>query len=302
MSDAKKAFVVEPISYHDGKEWRIVDLRPDGVDCIPLLASGSFNSVRSGVDMHIHPGHVEICLYLKGNVRYETTEGEIQVLPDRIFVSKPNELHRRCNNPKGMLAYRILFAPPGPGGTILGLSVRESAALSRGITEFPFRLCPSSARVRAAFERLLSLYESEKRGTVLRRLKMKSAALELLLSLAELPGLPPSPHGRPNAKVKAIVKRMEDEPERNYPVEELAAEAALSTVAFTDAFKRATGFTPHAYLIDVRIRRARELLANSAISVSAVANRFRFPSPQHFATVFRRITGFSPSECRHKSD
>ena len=137
---------------------------------------------------------------------------------------------------------------------------------------------------------------------MLRRLKMKSAALELLLSLAELPELPPSPRGRPNAKVKAIVKRMEEEPEKNYPVEELAAEAALSSVAFIDAFKRATGFTPHAYLIDVRIRRAREMLANSTISVAAVANRFRFSSPQHFATVFRRITGFSPTDCRRRRD
>ena len=28
----------EPIKYEDGNNWRILDLRPDGCDCIPLLA------------------------------------------------------------------------------------------------------------------------------------------------------------------------------------------------------------------------------------------------------------------------
>jgi AraC-like DNA-binding protein len=294
----RQSYSVEPLFYDDGKDWRIVDLRPDGCDCIPLLARGSFSAVRGGAEMHVHSQVVEICLCLKGNVRYETTEGEYQVLPGRIFVSKQNEPHRRCNNPKGMLIYRIVFAPPPKGGTILGLSRKESLELSEGITNFPFRLCPASPRFRTAFERLFELYETEKGPSTLRQLKMKAATLDFLLSLLELPKLPPSPHGRPNARVKAIVKRMEESPEKDFPVEALAREAALSTVAFTEAFKRETGLTPHAYLIDVRIQRARALLSSSPVGVAAVANRFRFSSPQHFATVFRRITGLSPRECR----
>jgi hypothetical protein len=39
-------------------------------------------------------------------------------------------------------------------------------------------------------------------------------------------------------------------------------------------------------------------LSNPKLSVAAIASRYRFPSPQHFATVFKRITGISPSKCR----
>lgn len=298
-TSAKRTVRVEPISYEDGKDWRILDLRPDGCDCIPVLAKGSFKAVRHGVDMHVHPGYVEISLCLKGNIRYETEEGESQLLPGRLFVSQSNEPHRRCNNPKGMMLYRLLFAIPRKNARILGLDREESCALTKGITEFPYKICPSSARVRTAFERLFSLYDSATPGTPLRRMSMKAAALELLLAIMELPGLPPSPHGRPNARIKAIVERMNTHPEGSFPVEEMAAEAALSSVAFTEAFKRATGLTPHAYLLDVRVKRAREDLAGSDQSVGVVARRYRFPSPQHFATVFKRITGVSPRVFRN---
>ena len=140
--------------------------------------------------MHVHPGIVEICLCLKGNICYETTEGEYQVLPGRLFISKPDEPHRRCNNPKGMLLYRLLFSIPRRNVSILGLNKTESQLLAKGIAKFPFRLCPSSPRVRMAFERLFSLYDIEMRNSPMRRMSMKVAALELLLALLELPKLP----------------------------------------------------------------------------------------------------------------
>ena len=294
----KAQVVIDRIKYDDGKDWRIVDLRPDGCDCVPLLGRCSFKSVRDGAAMHVHPGHMEITLCLKGNIRYETLGGECQILPGNILVSQPGEPHRRCNNPKGMLLYRLRVALPGKGETVLGLDTSESRMLIRRISSFPKGPVPSSARIRAAFDRLFLLYDSERRGTVMRRLKMRSAMVELLLAMIELPGLPPSPYGRENAKVQSIISRMDSCPERDYPVEELAAEAALSEVAFTDAFKRATGLTPHAYLLDIRVKRARVDLANPKLSMTAIANRYRFSSPQHFSTVFKRIVGMSPREFR----
>lgn len=296
----KAQVAIDRIKYDDGDDWRIVDLRPDGCDCVPLLGRCSFKSVRDGAAMHVHPGHIEITLCLKGNIRYETLDGECQILPGNILVSQPGEPHRRCNNPKGMLLYRMLVALPVDGELMLGLSVRESKTLARRISDFPKGPVPSSEKIRAAFDRLFLLYDTERRGTVMRRLKMRSAMVELLLAMIELPGLPPSPYGRENAKVKSIISRLENRPDQDYPVEVLAAEAALSEGAFTDAFKRATGFTPHAYLLDARVKRARIDLADPKLSMAAIANRYRFSSPQHFSTVFKRIIGMSPKEFRSR--
>ena len=87
---------------------------------------------------------------------------------------------------------------------------------------------------------------------------------------------------------------MRSAPVEDFPVDALAREAGLSTVAFFDAFKRATGLPPHAFLLDVRVKAAAKDLENPALSVAEVARRYRFSSPQHFATAFKRIMGRPP--------
>ena len=280
----------------DCKERRSLDLRPDGVACIPLLGLSNFQMVRTGVDEHVHPGCMEICLCLRGTLAFESGGVEYPFLPGTLFVSRPDEPHRMRSNPKGLMLYRILFRIPKRRARLLGLPMEESAWLVRSLTHFPLRLFPATERVKDAFVRLFTLYDAETRGTVARRLKMKAAVLELLLALVEAPHAPPSPKGRPNPKVDAIVRRMRARPEDSYPVEALARESALSYVAFTEAFKRVTGLPPHAFLLDCRIKAARRDLARRGASVAAVARRYAFSSPQHFAAVFRRIFGITPSQ------
>ena len=288
-----RAVKVEPIFYEDGKDWRIVDLRPHGVDCIPLLAVGNFAAVRPGVEPHVHPGCIEVSLCMRGNVAYEADRIEYPVLPGHVFISRPDEPHRRRDNPKGMSLYRLLFRLPSANGRILGLSVRESAFISQTLLRLPTRLLHASTRLRKAFRRLMDRYDEP--DSPAHRLEMKSAALELLLALVEAPDSPHVSKGATAAKVRAIVQRIALDPSIAYPVASLAKEVGLSSFAFTEVFKRMTGLTPHAYLIDQRIRRAREDLLRGGTSVAHVATRWGFSSPQHFATAFRRVLGIMPS-------
>ena len=101
--------------------------------------------------------------------------------------------------------------------------------------------------------------------------------------------------GRPSAKVKEIARRIAEHPENEYPVAALAAEAALSSFAFTEAFKRETGLTPHAYLVDQRVRRACDDLKAHRGSIRRISMKWRFSSPQHMSAAFKRILGVTPS-------
>ena len=290
---AKRA-AEDPNIYEDGIERRTLDLRPDGVSCIPLLALSNFQSVHVGTDEHIHPGCVEVSMCLRGNLMFESLGMQYPFLPGTVFVSRPDEPHRMRHNPKGLMLYRILFEIPKREKPILGLAVDESRWLVKQLTHFPVRLFPATERVRLAFERLFAIYDSAPRRTVARRLKMKAAALELLLSLVEAPGAPATPKGKANRRVNAIVERMRNSPENDYSVEALARESALSAVAFNDAFKRATGLPPHAFLLDARVKAAARDLEDASVTVAKVAEKYRFSSPQHFATTFKRIMGVPP--------
>ena len=289
--------LTDPIVYVDGKERRTLDLRPDGVECIPLLGLSNFQSVRTGTEEHVHPGCVEVSLCVRGNLMFESFGVCYPFLPGTVFVSQPAESHRMRHNPKGLMLYRILFRIPGEAENVLGLPMDESRWLVRQMTHFPVRLFPATGRVKAAFERLFEIYDTAGRRSAARRLKMRSAALELLLALVEAPYAPASPKGRRNPKVDALVARMGTRPEDDYPLETMAREAALSTVALNDAFKRATGLPPHAFLLDCRLRKGCDLL-RAGDSVGSVSRRLGFSSPRHFATALKRATGRSPRDLR----
>ena len=285
----------EPIFYEDGADWRIVDLRPHGVDCIPLFAFGNFGAVRPGADLHVHPGCVEACLCMKGRLLYDADGVMYPVMPGHVFISRPDEPHRRCDNPKGMMLYRLLFRLPPKGGRMLGLSATESAYIANSIMRIAVRLFHATERLKAAFVKLFVMLDAQGRDRTIHRMEMRNAALELLLALIEAPRAPHSTKWKPNAKIKAIAKRIADHPELDYPVAAMAIEAGMSLFTLTESFKLMTGMTPHSYILDQRVHRAKEDLAQHGCSVLSAAKRWRFSSAQHMAEAFRHILGHPPS-------
>ena len=81
-------------------------------------------------------------------------------------------------------------------------------------------------------------------------------------------------------------------------LEQLAEVARLSRFHFVRAFARATGQTPHAYLVARRLEAAKRLLRATEFPIEDVARRCGFRGGSHFATRFRRAFGASPSAYR----
>jgi AraC family transcriptional regulator len=82
---------------------------------------------------------------------------------------------------------------------------------------------------------------------------------------------------------------------RPIAVEEIAAEVGLSERQLHRALRATTGQTPLALVTDLRIDRARDLLARTEAPIVEIARAVGFASPSHLALVFRRITGVSPA-------
>jgi AraC family transcriptional regulator len=78
----------------------------------------------------------------------------------------------------------------------------------------------------------------------------------------------------------------------------LAKESGYSRVHFIRMFRAATGYTPHNYLLKLRLDRVRELLATPALSLTDIALECGFSSHSHLSRVFRQVVGASPSEYR----
>ena len=87
-------------------------------------------------------------------------------------------------------------------------------------------------------------------------------------------------------------------------IDELAGVLNRSPSCFIRLFKRATGETPHQYIVKARVRRATELIRDdNHLSLSQIALRCGFADQAHLTRVFRKITGQTPASfCRFQRE
>ncbi|NMN01099.1 Helix-turn-helix domain-containing protein [Bifidobacterium sp. DSM 109958] len=85
------------------------------------------------------------------------------------------------------------------------------------------------------------------------------------------------------------------------PVEELAARAFMSEYHFIRVFKRETGYTPHAYVVDARMHAAKYMLTHSDAPLKRLCEECGFTDPSAFCAAFKRRNGVSPMEFRRRS-
>jgi AraC family transcriptional regulator len=81
---------------------------------------------------------------------------------------------------------------------------------------------------------------------------------------------------------------------------ELAAEVDLNPQYFARVFKKGVGQSPHQYILDKRVERAKALLKTTELSLGEVASKVGIVTQSHFTTVFHRVTGMTPREFREK--
>ncbi len=86
---------------------------------------------------------------------------------------------------------------------------------------------------------------------------------------------------------------------RHITLAELAAGSFLSVSRFSHLFRDFTGKPPLQYINELRIERAKNLLAYSEFTVSEIASELGFESLHYFSRLFRKTTGESPSAFRH---
>lgn len=77
-------------------------------------------------------------------------------------------------------------------------------------------------------------------------------------------------------------------------LDQISSEACLSRFHFLRLFRRAFNKTPHQYLRDRRIEKAKELLSSSALTVTDVCFEVGFESLGSFSTLFHKHVGKPP--------
>jgi transcriptional regulator GlxA family with amidase domain len=107
--------------------------------------------------------------------------------------------------------------------------------------------------------------------------------------------LPPVPRGN---ELEKLLAWMEDNAGRDLTLDEIAAQAGMSTRTLNRRFREQTGTSPLRWLHRARVRRAQHLLEATDEPVERIAVRTGFGSPTAFREHFKRIVGTSPQAYR----
>ena len=122
--------------------------------------------------------------------------------------------------------------------------------------------------------------------------------------LDEPQALPRSPRthrgGLGPARLRRVTELVHAKIEEELRIDEMAESAGLSTAHFSQMFRRSTGESPHHFVLRQRVERAKEMLCTPGLRILDVAIACGFKTQQHFARVFRRMCGASPTEYRHE--
>ena len=83
-------------------------------------------------------------------------------------------------------------------------------------------------------------------------------------------------------------------------VAKLASVAGLERAYFSTRFKSEMGISPYSYLTELRIKKAKALIAEKNFTIGEIAFAVGL-EPQNFARIFQRETGISPSRYRDQA-
>lgn len=101
--------------------------------------------------------------------------------------------------------------------------------------------------------------------------------------------------------IESAIARIQNEFASNLNMKLLAQELGVSYSWFRHTFTAHTGLSPHQYLLEFRLVRARNLLAESEFSIKEIAMQTGFEDEFYFSRLFRQRLNLSPTQWRNRS-
>src|SRR5260221_5043792 len=112
-----------------------------------------------------------------------------------------------------------------------------------------------------------------------------------------------SQYGRlPREKLMRAVEYIQDQLDTDLTVSGIAQAVYMTPYHFTRLFKESTGKSPHQYVVEARVRKAKELLTTGKLTISEVAHHVGFADQSHLTRHFKRVFGLPPTSLlNHRS-
>jgi AraC-like DNA-binding protein len=260
-----------------GNQFTLLHCRMCGVEAVEADTAFAFGR-------HTHE-QFGVGLIHRGAQKSASGRGPVEAGPGDLITVNPGEVHDGAPIGDRGRGWRMLYLDPA---IIASAMADASEGRINNAVEFGHPAI-RDARLAALFRRLFRLMTQAPAPA------RPGLALDesLLLVLGELL----QPGARRQAAVPggiaSALALIHDCPAQALTLTDLARGAGLSRYQFLRGFARATGLTPHAYIMQRRLHRARGLIGKGA-ALSDAALESGFADQSHMTRLFVRSFGMAP--------
>lgn len=222
----------------------------------------------------------------KGNGEFVSSTGKILVTEGDLLMLFPNEWHTyKPSAGTGWEVYWVGFK----GATTEKLLAQDFFS-------------PVSPVIRVGYrEDLIGLFQN-----LLEQAQQESPGFQQLISgiVCHMLGLVYQKKRAKGFANKAIADKMNKarmiirEQAETVNPEKLASELNVSYSWFRRSFRDYTGSSPAQYILLIKSQKAKELLANTNLTINEISDRLNYTSPYYFSVSFKRASGMTPGAFR----
>ncbi|WP_164545757.1 AraC family transcriptional regulator [Paenibacillus albus] len=247
---------------------------------------------------HSHEGFFEFVYIEKGKATWEV-DGELyETKAGDVFCTKPYEPHSgRYNVIEPCRFWAIILQAPyiserGSARRWMELRQADIELIHDRLNLLP-RVISVGSKPMTPFHQLS---EAFRQSDLLTSLAGRVAVMDFLLILLQSEKLPSKDNSMD--KMATLTKELEQQLDRVPTIAEMARMLGFSVQYFHQLFQKYTHLTPRAYMERLRVKEACRRLTESDATITQIALELGFATSQHFATVFRRHIGKTPTQWR----
>jgi AraC family L-rhamnose operon regulatory protein RhaS len=256
-----------------------------------------------GLSWHRNEG-IEFTCLTAGSVSFSCESQEFELSPGQITITRPWQLHRvgRPNISRSTLVWFILdvgVRRPNQSWKWpewLPIPTDELSRLTELLSHNERSVWRANKELLGAVATLQRTLHSELSQPMAR---MGTSIAEVFIELREMlesqqPVLDPY-LSTTERTVRLFLKQLSERVQEQWTIDAMAAECGLGRTRFVHYCKQTVNVPPLEFLLELRLRRAAQLISTTDLKISDIAQMCGFQSSQYFATVFKRHTGLQPA-------
>jgi AraC-like DNA-binding protein len=266
-----------------------IDLKQDALSGIETMRA---HFEGHAYDPHWHDSYL-VGVTEQGVQQFNCRRHKHLSTPGKVFMLEPGEIHDGDAPHAEGFTYRTLYLDPHWLDRELRSLFEQTPASTQ--LSFAATLADDARLATATANAFQTLHDEEIRI-------VRQTALDTLLSSL-------TSHLRwrtlitPDPRLPLVAQRARDylhsHMTQDIGLDDLARETGVDRFRLTRAFKAAFGIAPHAYLIQLRLAKARQLLARGELPVS-VAAALGFADQSHLGRWFQRAYRMTPADYRRR--